>query len=105
MSTMFRLMQFIFSVLFGFLLLCTATEILPPAPYAALEQPGFVEMPDVMIARQSGLDLPDALFPRMKYLASLPQEHISTSQSSAISKRTLFGIRQSCDPGYGLCAG
>ena len=98
-------LQFVFPALFSFLLLCTATEILPRAPYAAFEPPRNVELHDVMIARQGGLDLPSALLPRMKYLAILPQERISTSPSSAISKRTLLGIRQSCDPGYGLCDG
>ncbi len=96
-------LQFVFPALFGFLLLRTATGTQPRAPYAAFEPPRFTELHDVMNARQGGLDLPSALLPRMKLLASLPQERISTSPSSAITKRTLFGIRQSCDPGYGLC--
>lgn len=105
MFTMLPSLQFTLPVLFSFLLLCTATEILPRARYAAFEPPRFIELDDVMIARQGGLDLPSALLPRMKLLASLPEERISISPSSAITKRTLLGIRQSCDPGYGLCDG
>ena len=105
MFIMLPSLQFVFPALFGFLLLCAATETLPRAPDAAFEPPRFVEVPEVMIARQDGLDLPSALLPRMKYLANLPQERTSNSPSSAIAKRALFGIRQSCDPGFGLCNG
>ena len=105
MFIMLPSLQLVFPAIFGFLLLCAANEILPRAPYAAFEPPRYVEVPDVMIARQGGLDLPSALSPRMKYLASLPQNRTSNNPSSAIAKRALFGIRQSCEPGFGLCNG
>ena len=97
---MIPLLRFSFIPLFGFFLLCTATEIQPRAPYADLEQPGFDGLHDVIVAREGDLDLPSAFLPRMRHLADASQKLISANLSSALAKRQL-----TCDPGYGLCTG
>ena len=96
----------VFPTILAFNVLCSATNVLPRAAHAAPELPAFVEPHDVIIEKRDGLDFRNALQPRTIFPASPPQERIFANSSSAITKRTLLGLRQStCDAGYNLCDG
>ena len=95
----------VFSVVLAFDALGSATKVLPRAAHLAGESPALVELHDVIIGKREGLDFRSALRSRTILPASPPQERIFANSSSAMNKRSLLGIRQSCDPGYNLCAG
>ena len=83
----------------------TAQRVLPVAPDAEIQSAAFLELYEVMISPQEGLQKRRAVpHPRKHYAANPPGDYLYIDSSPAMIKRTLLGERQStCDPGYSLC--